>query len=103
MPPTGEGLAQDRPNVLKLAIGPAADHDVGGGIQGCKVALEGDVAGLHCNAGAQALKCAPASVMAETAAKNTSSACRNMITLELAVLHWFMPFVFKVSLNKQYA
>lgn len=62
--PTIEVLAQERANVLKLAVGSATDHNTRGSIQGCKVTFEGNVAGLHRNPSAQALKSTAASVVA---------------------------------------
>ena len=56
--------AEQWPKVLKAAVSPPLQDDVGGWVEGGKVALECDVAWCHIDASTHALKRATASIMA---------------------------------------
>ena len=60
---TSEICAEYGPHVLKSAVCPPAGDNVSGWVQSCKVALESNVAWLHLNSSAHALKGTTASVV----------------------------------------
>ena len=62
--PTIQCCAERRPQIFKLPIGSPAEDNTSGGIQRCKIALEGDVAWLHGDSRSQTFKSSSASVMA---------------------------------------